>query len=351
MEFAANSAFHSPLSAFFFYMPSFLPKLAFAFPSATWQDVTTLVAVSGGADSVALLRGLASLKGNLGQGRIMAAHFNHHLRGAESDADEAFVRQLASDLNIPLEVGGSNAPTDSTGDGIEAAARAARYSFLTETAHRVGARYVVTAHTADDQVETVLHRILRGTGISGLAGIPRARELSPAVALVRPLLAITRAEVLAFLASLPQPFREDSSNASRSFTRNRIRHELLPLLEKEYAPSLRASLLRLSKLAEENQAYLAGELEPLLSAHVQQRGNIIILDCGPLALLHRHLLRELFLRIWTLHHWPQQDMTLEKWDQLATLVQQPASTPPQSLPSGIRAERIAQELRLSRRSD
>ena len=333
-------------------MNGFLPKLAAAFPPGTWQDVTTLVAVSGGADSVALLRGLAHLKGNLGDGRIIAAHFNHRLRGAESDADEAFVRQLTSDLNIPLEVGSSGAPTNSTGDGIEAAARAARYSFLTDTAHRVGARYVVTAHTADDQVETVLHRILRGTGISGLAGIPRARELSPAVALVRPLLAITRAEVLAFLATLPQPYREDSSNASPAFTRNRLRHELLPLLEKEYAPALRAALLRLSKLAEENQAYLAAELEPLLAAHVQRRGNTVIIKCPPLAPLHRHLLRELFLRIWTIHHWPQQDMTLEKWDQLATLVQQPALTaPPQSLPSGIRAERIGEELRLSRRPD
>ncbi|MBC7855194.1 MAG: tRNA lysidine(34) synthetase TilS [Pirellulaceae bacterium] len=329
-------------------MTAFLPRLAVAFPPGTWQDVTILVAVSGGADSVALLRGLVQLKRKVGDGRIIAAHFNHRLRGEESDADETFVRQLARDLNIRLEVGRSNARSDSTGDGIEAAARAARYSFLTETAHRIGARYVVTAHTADDQVETVLHRIIRGTGIGGLAGIPRVRELSTATALARPLLAITRAEVLAFLTALPQPFREDSSNASRAHTRNRIRHGLLPLLESEYAPALRASLLRLSKLAEDNQAYLAAELEPLLSAHVHKRGNTIILDCLPLAPLHRHLLRELCLRIWTIHHWPQQDMTLEKWDQLATLVQQPAPIAPQCLPSGIRAERIGDELWLSR---
>ena len=333
-------------------VPPFLPQLSAAFPPATWQDVTTLVAVSGGADSVALLRGLVQLKGTAGEGRVLAAHFNHHLRGAESDADEAFVRQLARDLNVPLEVGNSGQPTNSTGDGLEAAARAARYDFLTETAHRVGARFVVTAHTADDQVETVLHRILRGTGIGGLAGIPRARELSPGISLLRPLLAVTRAEVLAYLASLPQPFREDSSNASSAFTRNRIRNELLPLLEKEYAPALRASLLRLSKLAEENQAYLASELELLLAQHVQHRSDSIVLDCRPLAPLHRHLLRELFLRIWSDDHWPQQDMTLEKWDQLATLVQQQSpSTPPQTLPGGIRAERIGDELKLTRPGD
>jgi tRNA(Ile)-lysidine synthase len=324
-----------------------ISKLAAAFPPNAWQDVTILVAISGGADSAALLRGLAHLKENSGEGRLVAAHFNHRLRGAESDADEAFVRQLAHALNVSLECAGSQSPTHSTGDGLEAAARAARYDFLTKTALRVGARYVVTAHTADDQAETVLHRILRGTGISGLAGIPRARELSPGISLLRPMLAVSRAEVLAYLSSLHQPFREDSSNASSAFTRNRIRHELLPLLEREYAPALRDSLLRLSKLAEENQAYLAAQLKPLLAQHVHHQGNTIILDCTALAPLHRHLLRELLLHVWSDQHWPLQDMTLEKWDQLAGLVLQPAkSAVPQNLPGGIRAQRCGDELRI-----
>jgi tRNA(Ile)-lysidine synthase len=329
----------------------FLTKLTTAFPRTSWQDVTVLVALSGGADSVALLRGLAELKGNSGEGRLIAAHFNHHLRGAESDVDEVFVRDLTNKLNISAEFGSSDAPTGSTGDGIEAAARAARYEFLTEAAKRVGARYVVTAHTADDQVETVLHRILRGTGISGLAGIPKARELSPGISLLRPLLSVTRSEVLDYLSSHQQPFREDSSNASPAFTRNRLRHELLPLLEKGYAPSLRTSLLRLSKLSEENQDILSSLVEPLM-VNVRQRDKTLILDCAALAPLHRHLLREFFLCLWSDHHWPQQDMTLEKWDQLAMLIQQPAATAPaQTLPGGIRAERIGDELRLSRNLD
>ncbi|MCE9526518.1 MAG: hypothetical protein K8R36_10735, partial [Planctomycetales bacterium] len=132
---------------------------------------------------------------------------------------------------------------------------------------------------------------------------------------------------------------------------NRLRHELLPLLEMEYAPSLRSSLLRLSKLAEENQNFLSSLTQPLL-AHVQHRDNTLILNCASLAPLHRHLLRELFLRLWSDHHWPQQDMTLEKWDQLATLVQQrTAKAAAQSLPGGIRAERIGDELMLSRSLD
>jgi tRNA(Ile)-lysidine synthase len=326
---------------------SFLPKLAGAFPPASWQEVTVVVAVSGGADSVALLRGLAELKGSSGAGRLIAAHYNHRLRGAESDADEVFVRQLAMEWDVPLEVSKSRLPLNSAGDGIEAAARAARYEFLTETAHRVGARYLVTAHTADDQVETVLQRILRGTGIGGLAGIPRARELSPGISLMRPLLSVTRDEVLAFLGSLGQPFREDSSNNSLQFTRNRLRHELLPHLERDYAPSLRTSLLRLSRLAEENQEFLTSLLAPFL-AGVQHRGDSLVLNCTALAPLHRHLLRELLLSVWSGQHWPQQDMALAKWDQLAALIQLPAtSVVVQILPGGIRAERVGEELRLS----
>ena len=326
---------------------SFLSKLAASFPPQTWQNVTVLVAVSGGADSVAMLRGLAELRVFSSEGRLIAAHFNHHLRGAESDGDEAFVRELAQGLNIPLEVGSSGAPTGSMGDGIEAAARAARYEFLNATARRIGARYVVTAHTSGDQVETVLHRILRGTGISGLAGIPKARELTAGISLLRPLLSVSRAEVLSFLASLQQSFREDSSNASLEFARNQLRRELLPLLEREYAPKIRSALLRLSQIAAANQDLLTSLVEPLL-AQVQRRSNSVVLDCASLAPLHSHLLREFLVRLWSAEGWPQQDMSFDKWSQLATLIQQPdAPAGAQILPGGITAEKIGAELRLS----
>src|SRR5688500_6823921 len=120
--------------------PAFRAKLADSWPAADWQNVTVLVAVSGGADSVALLRGLAQLK-TAGDGKLAVAHFNHHLRGSESDADEAFVRGLCDELKLPLEVRHStkSQPMASTGDGLEAAARDARYQFLAETASRLGA--------------------------------------------------------------------------------------------------------------------------------------------------------------------------------------------------------------------
>src|SRR5262245_22639104 len=189
-------------------MSAFLANLAAAWPPANWQDVTVLVAVSGGADSAALLRGLVEIRA-AGEGRLIAAHFNHKLRGAESDADQAFVEQLGRELGVKV-VAGRRAGEG--GLATEESLREARYEFLTSISGVYGARYVATAHTADDQVETVLLNVLRGTGLAGLAGIPRIRQLAEATTLIRPLLDVTRADVLEFLAGLKQPFREDASN-------------------------------------------------------------------------------------------------------------------------------------------
>lgn len=183
-------------------------ELARAWPATLWSDVSVLVAVSGGADSVGLLRGLARLKCP-GSGRLWVAHYNHGLRGAASEADERFVADLAAKLNLGFRSGrASDGQLAEPGhNGLEAAAREARYRFLQQTAEEVGARYLVTGHTADDQVETILHRILRGTGLAGLSGMGRIRPLSPAVTLIRPLLGIRRVEVREYLAAIDQPWR------------------------------------------------------------------------------------------------------------------------------------------------
>ena len=192
--------------------------------------MTILLAVSGGADSVALLRAIVRLK-TAGEGRVVAAHLNHQLRPDEADADEAFVVDLCRRLGVACEVGRvatrpgrrrgprSGGPA---GHGIGSSKRR-------PTA--CGARYVVTAHTADDQAETILHRILRGTGVGGLGGMSRTRPLGLAT-LLRPLLTFRRAELEAYLHDLGQPYCDDSSNRDVRFTRNRIRHELLPWLSR-----------------------------------------------------------------------------------------------------------------------
>ena len=148
--------------------------MAESWPPERWCDLTVLLAVSGGGDSVAMFRALHALRTS-GPGRLVAAHVNHRLRGEESQADEQFVRRLCERFQVPCEVvqAGIDPQAPEAADGLETAARTVRYQALQQIAARCGARYVVTAHTADDQAETILHRILRGTGIHGLAGIPR----------------------------------------------------------------------------------------------------------------------------------------------------------------------------------
>lgn len=211
---------------------------------------TVTCAVSGGADSVALLFGLYLLKDKLSI-RLRAAHFNHHLRGTESDADEAFVRDFCAGYGIPLDVGGARVQAGKK--GLEAAAREARYAFL-----RALPGKIATAHTADDNAETVLMHLLRGTGLKGLGGI---NPVSGNV--IRPMLGITRQEVEAFLEEYHLPHREDSSNAGDDFLRNRIRHGVMPLLRAEN-PSVSQTVSAMARRVRQDEDYLASLLEPEL---------------------------------------------------------------------------------------
>lgn len=177
-------------------------------------------AVSGGADSVALLFGMYLLKDKLGV-TLSAAHFNHCLRGAESDRDEQFVRDFCAGYGIELTVGSGEVVPGKK--GLEAAARDARYRFLTGLGGKIA-----TAHTADDNAETVLLHLIRGTGLKGLGGITPIRGN-----LIRPMLGITRQEVMAFLQEYHLHYITDSSNDTDLFLRNRIRHHVMPLLQQE----------------------------------------------------------------------------------------------------------------------
>lgn len=206
-----------------------------------------VVAVSGGADSVALLLALKEAAGRL-RLRLDAAHFDHGLRGAASAADAAFVAALCRRLGVPLHLGRAAPPL--AGPGLEAQARRARYAFLASVADRLGADRIATAHTADDQAETVLMRLLRGSGGDGLQAIRFRRGR-----VVRPLLECRRADVLDFLAAAGEPFRDDASNADPRFLRNRVRHEVLPVLA-ALNPRVRAALARTATVAQEERRLL-----------------------------------------------------------------------------------------------
>lgn len=292
-------------------------RLRCLWPTEAWHDVTVVAAVSGGVDSVALLRALHSVR-SPGPGRLIVAHFNHALRDA-ADEDEAFVQSLAASLGLDCAVGrAERAPSRiQPPGGMEEAARRARYDFLRATAVQCGARYVVTAHTADDQAETVLHRILRGTGIAGLAGIQRRRPLSEGVALIRPLLTLRRAELAAYLGELAQPFCEDATNAERRFTRNRLRHDLLPHLAEQYNANVIDALLRLSQLAGESQNVIDALVADLLRRAVRFQADRLQFSRSELAGEHRYLVRELLIAAWRRQGWPEQAMGFAEWDRLA----------------------------------
>src|SRR5438876_8996831 len=193
-------------------------------------------------------------------------------------------------------------PTDlaagGSGEGIEGAARKARYDFLAYAASECGARYVATAHTADDQVETMLFNILRGTGLLGLAGIPRLRQLTDAATIIRPLLDVTRTEVLSYLQSLGQPYRDDSTNRLEEYTRNRIRLQLLPLLERDYNPRVREALLRLATIAGETRDLIRQQAIELLEETSRLIPGGVELDAAPLAAAHPALARSALMLLW-----------------------------------------------------
>jgi tRNA(Ile)-lysidine synthase len=307
---------------------------------APFQDThRVLVACSGGPDSVALL--LLLQQTHRVPGELVVAHFHHRLRGRSSDDDAQFVSELSQRLRLACHVGHADAALlarQSRGQGLEAAARRQRYRFLTATAEHLGARYVAVGHTADDQAETVLHHVLRGSGLAGLAGIRTARVLSPAVTLVRPLLNVSRAEVLDFLHAEGQSFREDEHNREPRFLRSRIRNQLLPLLEADFYPDVRRSLRRLARVARDAQRIIEPLAESLLDdCLVQRSDDTAELDCRPLASAAEHLCREAFVCLWRRQAWPQQSMTFEHWQQLADMARAAEPRPPIHLPGAIRA--------------
>ena len=316
-----------------------------------WLGAGVLLAVSGGADSTAMLRCfVASLQTCNASGKILIAHVNHAMRGRESDDDALFVRQLAERFGLPyyetLLTPEMFAADDS--GSVEAAARSLRYNFLRQTAEQNSLRYVAVAHNADDQAETILHRIIRGTGLAGLAGIPTVRRLGDVVTLIRPMLAFSRRQILAFLDAIQQPFRTDSSNAELHYTRNKIRNDLLPQLASGYNHTIVDALIRLGTQAAEWAGHIKSQTDALYERVVTCHANHVSVQLEPLAEVPPLLVRELFVMIWFRQRWHQRDMTFAHWERLAkmTLPQKPSSSK-QTFPGSVIAERTNLQLILS----
>jgi tRNA(Ile)-lysidine synthase len=256
------------------------------------------VAVSGGADSVALLRLLLDLRRDLGI-VVAVVHLNHRIRGAAADEDAQFVAQLAAQHGLELHADIADAPAYARAHqlSLEAAGRELRYRFLGRLISAGKLTRVATAHTIDDQAETVLLRVIRGAGTRGLAGIHHERSADPETedrhAIIRPLLATRRSDLQDYLRAISQPWREDASNRDLAFLRNRVRHELLPLLQEQYNPGIVGVLADSAEAARAEEEYWAGETARASSLVVEAGAlDIAQLLALPLA-MQRRLIRNM----------------------------------------------------------
>lgn len=259
---------------------------------------TVLVALSGGPDSVCLLSVLDELRARFSLG-LCVAHFNHRLRPEAADKDAEFAEKAAGRRGLAFVTSSADVREFASEEklSIEDAARRLRYQFLLRSALSLGANKVAVGHSADDQAETVLMRLIRGSGPRGLAGIPPVRRLGGAGGpqIIRPLIDVWRADIIHYLRTHKLPYRTDKSNESPEYLRNRIRLELLPLLEKEYNPQIKKRLASAaSSLAIENDfmesesALLAGEMV------VERRTSWVHFDAALLAAFHPALRRRVF---------------------------------------------------------
>ena len=292
------------------------------FPASQWRTFRTMIAVSGGPDSVALLRLIATSADAKSRPNLIVAHINHNTRAGQSGADAEFVQQLAKQLQLEFCL--DTLPEQSVEESAsqrtsEESLRNARYGRLVEMAGRLGCRYLITGHHLDDQIETVLFRILRGTGIAGLQGIPERRVVNDALTIVRPLLSVRSEQLKAYLHSIGQEFRTDPTNAESSFTRNFLRNEILPSLEQRFGDVVGA-VSRLSEHAKQTETFLEVLVEPLLAAITLQNDNEVHLDRRQLVDQSDVLVQKLLLKIWSQQQWPLQAMSAQWWQRLTDAI-------------------------------
>ncbi|MFK8114261.1 MAG: tRNA lysidine(34) synthetase TilS [Rubripirellula sp.] len=292
-----------------------LEAIGLSWPTHQWRDLGVVVGCSGGADSVGLLVALAHLHRDAqpaSRGFLVAAHYNHGLRAAESDHDESFVGDLASRLGVAFV---SDRSEQNAHD--EASLRSQRLQFFEQTANRSGARYIAVAHSADDNAETVLHHLLRGTGPAGLAGINRTRSIGQDLVMIRPLLDVRRSSIRRALESIQQSWREDSSNTNVDYRRNWIRHELIPLIESEF-PQATQAIGRAIEGQSDWRRLIERWARNWLDGHVVSRE---VVEITPDSQADSVVLVAAAQLLWDQQGWPRGEMTREHWMRLAGALQ------------------------------
>jgi len=305
-----------------------------------------LCAVSGGADSVAMLLALRALSGRLGIA-LRAAHVNHGLRGAESDRDEHFVRALCARLEIPLDVHRADvaAIACERGQGIEACARDVRYVFFCDVMRMHGIKRLATAHTAKDNLETALFNLARGTGITGVAGIPAVRREKEYI-IIRPMLRLSRADVEAYLSEQGESFVTDSTNASDAYTRNYIRHQVLPALE-SLNPSLYATAAATQQQLRQDADFIERAVDNAYSDLVQDHS----ICADAFAALHPAIAGRLVQRIYRELLPDGAQLTAANCREVTSIARSADPSAHADLPGGVIVQREYDYLRFLRSSE
>ena len=306
-----------------------------------------LVAVSGGLDSMALIDLLKVAAPPL-QLELVVAHFNHKLRGAASDSDQQFVEEYCINANLPIRLGGAavREMASLNRSNLEAAARLARYRWLATQAQEAAARWLATAHHADDQAETVLHHLFRGTHLRGLRGIAARRKTGEGIVLIRPLLGVTRRELEAYMRANGLCFRDDRTNQDVSFTRNWLRHAILGPLKERYGDQVIRRVSALAREAGRNHRRGVRQARRLLAQAERPRvGNTVILDATVLRDHRFEIVAEAFILLWRRENWPRSAMTRLHWERLVGLLMYSKTSA--DFPGRIRAERRGSVLRIA----
>lgn len=276
-------------------------------PPERWADLSIVIGCSGGADSIALARILIAMRP---QGSTLhLAHINHRLRGDAADGDERFVREFAAQWSLPFHC--RRLDTGSRRD--EASLRQARRRALIDITGSVGARYLALGHHADDQAETVLHRLCRGTGLLGAGGMSPFQTVGEQLVVVRPLLTVWRSEILAYLAAHHQTWREDASNAGDDYARNRIRHRLLPQLSRLIHPQAAKHLCQFAELARATVDEQLRQIDAVPGLVIESNGSKIVFDRRGLATLQSTTRQLAIQSIMSQHGWPLRKWSIDHW--------------------------------------
>ncbi len=321
------------------------------------SDDHVVVGLSGGPDSMALLHLLLAANKTLEWHlQLHIAHLDHGLRGEESAEDNAFVRAAADSLDLPCTIESVNVAelAESGSMGVEEASRQARYAFYQRVCLQTGAKIVAVGHHADDNAETILHRVLRGTGLRGLAGIPRKRALGGGsqITVIRPLLALSRKDILAYLADEGIAYREDGTNDDNESMRNRLRNVVLPQLERDINPQVREALTRLGEqaqwLVEFLQETVHRTFETLIISRTDQ---VLTLNADTLSRKSRIVQTELVRLAYVSFELGEQDLTFSHVVFVLDLIADPASGKQVKLPKGMTVEKRYGQLTFSLLSD